>query len=137
MDEHRQVSSRPQQLHQRVHRGIVRQVAVDQRMELEAQELRVLEEAFHLLDMSRHARVPPDERVRLGYRLHDRLHVLVVWIEHEAAVVAVLLDDRRESVAVERDPEQRPEVAHVHVGVEDHVSNRLVALYAGFVRVAC
>ncbi len=43
-------------------------------------------------------------------------------MEDAAALVLVLLDHPCQPVPVERDVEQRPEVADVHVGVEDHAA---------------
>ena len=111
-----------EQIHERVYGRVVRVVAVDQRMKLETQELRVIEEALDLLDVPGDSRVSPHEPVRLGNRLDDRADVLVVRVKDAAALVAVLLDDRCEAVAVERDVEHRPEVADVHVSVEDHAA---------------
>ena len=92
MDEHGQAAAVDEQLHQRVNGRVVRQVAVDQRVELETEELRMVEEAFDLLDVARHARVAPDEPVRLGDRLDHRANELVVRVEDAAALVLVLLD---------------------------------------------
>ena len=80
----------------------------------------MLEEALDLFHVPREPRISPHEPVRLGNRLDDRADVLVVGVEDAAALVAVLGDDRCEAVAVERDVEHRPEVADVHVSVEDH-----------------
>jgi hypothetical protein len=122
VNEDRKATPLQEQLHEGVDSRVVRVVAVDQRMELQTQELRVLEEALHLVDVSREARVPPHEPVRLGDRLDHRADVVVVGVEHAAALVAVLGDDRCQPVAVERHVEHRTEVADVHVSVEDHAA---------------
>ena len=103
---------------------VVRVVPVDQRVELQTEELRVLEKALGLVDVAGHARVPPHEPVCLRDRLDDRADVLVVGMEDATTLVAVLLDQRREPVAVERDVEHRAEVADVRVSVEDRPSRR-------------
>ena len=58
VDQHGLVA-REDQLDQRVDGRVVRVVAVDQRMELQPEELRVVEEPGHLLEVPRHPRVPP------------------------------------------------------------------------------
>ena len=89
MDEHGQAAL-PEQLHQRMHRRVVRVVAVDQRMELQAEELRMVEEPLRLLAVAGQARVRPNERVSLRNRLDDRPHILVVGMEDTARLVVVL-----------------------------------------------
>ena len=80
----------------------------------------MLEVPLDLLDVARHARVAPDERVEARDRLDDLAHVLVVGIEDDTVRDLVLAHQRLDAVPVERDTEHRVERPDVHVRIEDH-----------------
>src|SRR5438034_5451724 len=138
VDQHREAAAIDEQLHQWVDRRVVGVVPVDERMQLHAQKLRVLEKALRLLQVPGQPGVRPNERVGLRDGLDHSPHVLVVRVKDATAFVLVLLDDGGEPIPVERDVEHRPEVPDVHVRVEDHASlaGRLPRRFTG-VRVSC
>ena len=107
------------QLHERVHRRVVRVVGVEQRVELDAAEARMLQEGARLVERLGPVRVGPVERPDAGQLLGDLAHELVVGREQERLGDPRLLHERGEALAIERDVEQR-EVPDVHVRVEGH-----------------
>jgi hypothetical protein len=107
-----------EQLVERVHHRVVRMVAVEERMELHAEETRVIEKRCRLLDEPSDARVRPDEPVGAGNGLDDLPHIGVVRMEDQPAVDALRLHEVDQAVPVEPHVEER-ELSHVHVRVED------------------
>ena len=118
VEEHGQAALAGQR-HERVHRRVVRVVGVEQRVELDAAEARVLEEGARLVVGLGPVGVGPVERPDAGQLLGDLAHELVVGREQQRLVDPRLLHERGEAVPIERDVEQR-ELPDVHVRVEDH-----------------
>src|SRR5262245_48867303 len=104
-----------------MHRWIVRVEAIEQRVHLHAEELRMGEEFRRHLEIAGHARIRPDEAVEARHGLDDLRDISVVGMEDNTVVDLVLPHELVDPVAVDRNPEHRLERADVHVGVEDQV----------------
>src|SRR5712691_1840898 len=102
---------------------VVRVVAVEERMQLHPEELRVLEKFLCLGKVAGQPWVRPYKAVHAWDRLHHLAYVCVVRVEDDPRADVMLLHQRHQPVAVERDAEHRLERADVHVRVEDHASS--------------
>lgn len=117
VDERRVIT--PDQLFdERMDRGVVGVIGIEQRMHLHAEELRVIEQLHGLLEEPRDARIGPHEAVRAGDGLDDLPDILIVRMEHHPGAQSELLHRRCQLLSGHPHVEER-EIAHVHMGVDD------------------
>ena len=118
VDEYRKPACRDD-LHQRAQRGVVGVEGVEQRMQLDAKERRLVKQTDRLLDVARYPRIGPDQPVGALDALDAPLHLSVVGREHATLAQGVLLHQRRQPIAIKRDIEVRIR-SDVRVGVKNH-----------------
>src|SRR5438477_5615452 len=104
-----------------MHRWSVRVEAVEQRVHLHAEELRVCQEFRRHVEIVWETRIRPDEAVQTRHRLDDLGDIGVVGMEDNAVFDPVLPHELADPVAVDGNSEHRLERADVHVRVEDQV----------------
>src|SRR5580698_11061338 len=108
-----------EKLDQRVNQRVVGVVPVQQRVHLDPEEFRMIEEGGSLLDEARLLGVRPVEAVGRLDPLDDLPDHGVVGMEDHAGVDLMLAEDSGQSLGIEAHIEQR-ELADMHVRINSH-----------------